>query len=38
MKKNENDNLAAHFHSLCEEKKLKIATAVSARKEKTRAS
>ena len=23
MKKNENDNLAAHFHSLCEEKKLK---------------
>ena len=23
MKKNENDNLVAHFHSLCEEKKLK---------------
>ncbi len=23
MKKNEIDNLAAHFHSLCEEKKLK---------------
>ena len=23
MKKNENDNLAAHFHSLCEDKKLK---------------
>lgn len=23
MKKNENDNLVAHFHSLCEEQKLK---------------
>jgi hypothetical protein len=23
MKKNENDNLVSHFHSLCEEKKLK---------------
>ena len=23
MKKNENDNLVAHFHSLCEDKKLK---------------
>lgn len=23
MEKNENDNLVAHFHSLCEEKKLK---------------
>lgn len=23
MKKNENNNLVAHFHSLCEEKKLK---------------
>lgn len=27
MKKNENDNLVAHFHSLCEEKKLKDAIA-----------